>query len=106
MSSTRITTPFDHLPFNKKAVTQTHISQELFDSLQKKIICGTKGTLSAIIAVCLSKLHDEYIARGWPLQYEPENESRLQQLLDELNFGPRPKPPIKRKSSPPISTTP
>lgn len=106
MSSTRIPTPFDHLPFAKKSVTQTHISPELFDALQHKIICGTKGAMSALLANFLFKLHAEYVARGWPLQYEPENESRLQQLLDELNFGPKPKPGAKRKPPAAVSTAP
>lgn len=77
-----------------------------------KVLAGQRGSMQAILATFLDKFYRECQARALPAHYDPDNSSRIAQILHELNFRPErqlapprrraPASPPKRKGKPTV----
>ena len=58
-----------------------------FDPKAPCLFTGSRGVRQAILAQFFDKLHIACLQRGLTPEWNPENETVVQQILDDMNFN-------------------
>lgn len=85
---TNIPNPYSNLPVRERACLQIHVDPKVQGYLEA-LTGRTPGAISAIIATMVSNFVKETEKRKIPANFDPENESRLIELLADLTFKRR-----------------
>lgn len=85
---TNIPNPYSDVPVRQRSALQVHVTHEVHQYL-RGITANTPGAVCAICATLVNILVKEAKARKIKPQFEPENESRLIELLADLTFKRR-----------------
>lgn len=88
-SRTNIPNPYSDLPVRSRSCLQTHIDPEVHKYLDS-ITARTPGAVSSIVTTLIAAFVAESRKRKLPAQFDPENESRIIDILTDLSFKRRP----------------
>lgn len=99
---TILSDPYRALPIADRQTVSGFIDPTVHDELFRKMFPGCRGLANALVTIFIDSVYKECLAEGIPLQFEPENEQRLSDIISRLNF--RPSRPGRSDPSP--TTTP
>ncbi len=64
-----------------------YLKQEVYDYFFKHVIAYNRGVKVALISFFFQRLYEEFQAREIPAVWDEENNERVLQILNQLNFN-------------------
>ena len=58
-----------------------------FNAEGPSVFTKTRGARQALVAQFFKKLHEQCLAEGVPPRWEPDNESRVQAMMDRMSLA-------------------